>query len=455
MDSVRSFGMLFRECDTLLVRHAKALNGSRPGFDTLTTGPDCSWPSGIKFYGCKWSVIHDSEIAYTRGEGLNFHNSEYGLAYNNSLHDNPTNLYCDNSARIVIRNNFNYAIEGNTRNWRTCPADTFHINGSNGILLANEGACSIGGPVYQNCRTMCNLLGRSYPNIDSIFIHNNVFINTTPALSLWQGVTEVLQGYNCLRNIFFYHNTIVGVVGDPTANNTGMIHAFFPNFHNTAFNLGFATVENFHVYGNIISYDYLQYPKVQIARVVLDNLLPSPFQMITQNNRLIKPDVRFSSSDLIDSTMPMSVAPVIDSVLHYLQPDSGKRSLLQFAPATPWVIKDYLYQKRKDTTNIGALEFREDSVTTGNTAISRYPSSEFTIYPNPVDHSLVIHSEYSASKPAKVTCLDISGRILWETPWPVEKSQLTLPVSTMSAGFYMISISSPEGTMEVLRFVKH
>ncbi len=104
VDSVKGFGMLIEQADRVEVRYCAARYSARPGEEELS--PCDSWPSGIKFWGCTHATIHHSEIAYTRGEGLNFHNTIYGKAYRNLLHDNPLQLYCDNSSRLLVYQNY-------------------------------------------------------------------------------------------------------------------------------------------------------------------------------------------------------------------------------------------------------------------------------------------------------------------------------------------------------------
>ncbi len=453
VDSVMSFSMLFQDVDTILIRNSKGLHSSRPGLDTLTS--PCQWPSGIKFYGCKWAIIHDSEVAYTRGEGLNFHNSEYGLAYNNLLHDNSSNIYCDNSARIVIRNNLNYATPGKEVYWRTCPSDTIPLYGSNGILLANEGACSNGGPTYQFCQSYCPFDNRSYPHIDSIFIFNNFFVNTTSALNLWQGnVDLIIAGYNCVRNVFFHHNTIIGVTGDSTAGNAAMIYAYFPNAYNTVLNRGFSIAENINIHGNIISYDVMKYGGIQPIRVVRDATFPVPFELNVSNNRVIEFDDEFTSTDQVDTALIASVDPAIDSIIKYLQPCPENANLIQPVSLADWIDSDYSYTIRLDTTNVGALEYVEQcSIDTTPASTFSTKSLKFNIYPNPAENQLICMRE-GMLESASLACVDLTGKRHFNIDWPTDKSSIVISVNHLTAGLYFLYYQYQGQTLRSLKFIK-
>lgn len=452
VDSVKNFGMLIRHVDTVLVRNSKSLYSSRPGTDTLTSG--CQWPSGLKFYGCSWATIHDSEVAYSRGEGLNFHNSEYGLAYDNDLHDNPTNLYCDNSARIVIRNNFNYATPGHDIYWRTCPADTNPQYGSKGILLANEGACSVGGPVYQNCASNCTFEGRIFPHIDSIFIYNNFFINTTPALNMWQGTTNILGEHNCVRNVFFHHNTVVGVIGDAAAGNSAMIYGFFPNFYNTVLNQGFAIGENINLYGNIVSYDVDQYPGIQPIRIVRHNTIPVPFELKVAHNRWVEPDDEQTATDVVDTTLPSAVDPILDSILVHLQPCMDDHpNLVQSAPYS-FLEDDYLERPRGFVeTNVGALEYQMDCTSVG-IRDNRDFVLGFKVSPNPGQNLLSIQWNWPVEQNTKVSVVDMTGRVALTTSLPAHENLWNLDVTSLASGLYIVMIQRSGQNPKIQRWVK-
>lgn len=440
VDSVQSFSMLISTTDTVLIRNSKGLYGSRPGFDTLQS--PCQWPSGIKFYDCKWSTIHDSEIAYTRGEGLNFHNSEYGLAFNNRLHDNTTNIYCDNSARIVLRNNINYADPEKAMYWRGCPADTTKTYGCKGVLLANEGACTVGGPTYVNCESFCTMAGTSHRQIDSIFIFNNFFVNVTPALNLWQGNVDMsIEGHNCLRNIFFHNNTVIGVTGDSTAGIAAMIYAFFPNAYSTVVDRGYAIGQNIQVKRNIVSYDKDKFAQIEPVRIVRDPNFPVPFSMQISDNRWIETDNELSATDQIDPLLPTEIGFSKDEILQELTPCPGKDYLLQSAIAPNWLGSDFADEYRFSPTNVGALEYASScpSPSSGLNQLNLDP--DFLVYPNPSSGTFTIQLN-SVSK-GEIFVYSLSGQIIVEGQEIYRKEIIDL--GAQPNGLYLVEIRTKNG----------
>lgn len=440
VDSVQSFSMLISTTDTVLIRNSKGLYGSRPGFDTLQS--PCQWPSGIKFYDCTWSTIHDSEIGYTRGEGLNFHNSEYGLAYNNVLHDNTANIYCDNSARIVLRNNINYADPQMANYWRGCPADTGKRYGCTGVLLANEGACSVGGPTYVNCESFCTFAGTSHKQIDSIFLFNNFFVNVTPALNMWQGnVDNSIDGHNCLRNVFFQNNTIIGATGDSTAGIAAMIYAFFPNAYNPVIDRGYAIGQNIQVKRNIISYDSDKYAQIEPIRIVRDPNFPVPFTMQVSDNRLIETDTELTASDQVEPNLPKSVSFLKEDLVNELTPCAERSYLLQSAVAPAWLSKDFNDDFRFSPTNVGALEYSSSCPNGNSGLIEIQGNNSVRVFPNPNKGSftVILPSEESV----EILVYNLQGQIIY--PKTRFSISTTIELSDSPNGVYLIEIHSKKG----------
>lgn len=437
-DSVMSFGMLFHNIRNIEVKNSKVLHSSRPGHENDIT--PCQWPSGLKFYNCEYAVCHGTEIAHTRGEGLNFHNSSYGLAYNNILHDNPTNIYCDNSQKIIIRKNFNYSTPGNYKSWLTCPGDTVLRLGSTGILIANEGACDGGlGPTYNGCTTICPL-GDNFPHTDSIFISNNLFVNAAPALSLWQGVTEPLGGPNCLKNIYFEHNTVVGVTGGYDTSRPAFINAFFPNFHNTLLGFGYATVSNLQINNNIFAMPKDVYPLARLANITLHNTFPVPFQLIFNNN-LVNIDNNIMDSDnFITEFETTSIEVDIDSVMKYFQPcDNENPELIYNSTGVSWIQDDYFStQRNSENNNIGAI-VRSELCTNSLTLPNVSNDDLFTLFPNPTNHSFRIENVEIDSDDFEVTIYDQLGNQKFRKSYSFEP---TIDISNLPNGIYLVTIRS-------------
>jgi hypothetical protein len=448
-DSVQSFGILIRNAKNIKVDNCKVLHSSRPENESLTT--PCSWPSGLKFYGCENAVCQNTEVAYTRGEGLNFHNTSIGLAFNNKLHDNPTNLYCDNSQKIIIRQNLIYSNEGEEKNWLTCPGDTNNRNGSRGILLANEGACEGGlGPTYNNCTTICPL-GGNYPHIDSIFIHNNIFINTAPALSLWQGVTEILGGPNCLKNIYFEHNTIAGVIGGYEDSRPHFFSAFFPNAYNTITGLGYATVENCNIRNNIFALPKDQYPKATLSRVTRHNLFPVPFDLKFKNNAVNIADAIVDSDNFEVTFKKTSINSNIDSIKKYFEPcENLNPELIHSASLKDWINNDFFSNLRNsENNNIGAM-IKSQNCETNTTQSKHNQNYQFVVYPNPVNEYINITDGLNSGAQINVEIFDQTGKVLHHSSFI---GDTTLHLSYFPNGIYFLKLNTKNGT-KTFRLVK-
>ncbi|MBK7426477.1 MAG: right-handed parallel beta-helix repeat-containing protein [Saprospiraceae bacterium] len=319
VDSVGSFSMLFRDIDTILVRNCSSRYAARPGYDTIAS--PCQWPSGIKFFNCLDATIHDCEIAYTRGEGLNFHNSQRGEAFRNLIHDNGLNVYNDNSSKLSIHHNliFNTPDIGPTY-WRNCPADTHPAWSGAGFLIANEGACGEGNlPVFENCVTKCILPDEAYPNVDSMYVFNNILQNISEAFGFWQGRTDII-GVNCIRNVFIFNNTIIGVLGMEGTSSKALVELFFPDF-NILFGNGYSYMENVHISQNIFTYDTLEYSQVQPYRAVINNLHPGPMDINFHENVWVKSYAGMSDSDIVRNNLPGKTYLLLDSLSSILPCD--------------------------------------------------------------------------------------------------------------------------------------
>ena len=446
IDSMGNFAMLLREVDTVVVRNSTAMYAAVPGNDTLTT--PCQWPSGIKFLLCSQVTIHDTEIGFTRGEGLNFHNSQYCHAYNNRLHDNGLNFYVDNSARVRFERNIVYNTPGMDAFWRNCPADTHEVLGPRGILLANEGACRNGGPVYQNCATNCTLDGEVHPNVDSIYILNNLFVNTTPVFSLWEGVTDAL-GYNCIRHVRFAHNTAVGTIGSTQAGNNAIITAFFPKPHNTITNSGFAIGQDIRVENNIFSYPKATYPQVVPYRLTRDQLFPVPFDLTFHHNVWNVAPPNNANTDIQDSTLPVAVSFQFDSLLLATQPCEDNQPFVHDVPTLSYVNRDFLEMSRtSNSTNVGALEYRDPCL---RVSVDRIDKPSLSVYPNPAREVITVEFTKAVQIPVRYMLIDVLGQ-------PVLHGEIAatgtgqIPVRGLASGVYLLSIQSGT-TSQAVRIV--
>lgn len=445
VDSVKSFSLLAVDVDTILVENSAFLRSSRVGNEHLEPGPNCQWPSGLKFKDCTYAISRKNEVAYSRGEGLNFHNTKFGLAYDNQLHDNPTNLYCDNSANIVIRNNVIYGTQGEEINWLTCPADPDIPIGPSGILLANEGACSIGGPTYENCETVCNLEQRRFTQIDSIFIFNNIFQNTMPALRMWQGVTEALGGPNCLRSIYFEHNTIFGAVGSQTIDQEATISAFFPNFFNTILGFGFATVDNAHIRSNIIMTPTDDYPNTYPFNITLHNTVPVPFDISIAENLHNALSDEFDGSNFYAPSAMTGFSFTDLTPWEYITPCSDNPALMQDGTTSSWITHDFHYAPRTSgTSNVGAITNRENCNSSAS-GIESKNQDLFQLFPNPGNGRINIMSNQFHND-VTITLFDEKGEVVLVEVIPTFQSIHQIYTRNLDNGLYFLKLTTSTST---------
>jgi hypothetical protein len=381
VDSVGSFSMLIRDSDTVLVRNCSSLYAARPGYDTVAS--PCQWPSGIKFFNCLDVTIHDCEIGYTRGEGLNFHNSQRGEAYRNQIHDNGLNVYNDNSLKLSIHHNLIYNTPdiGPTY-WRNCPADTHPVWSGAGFLIANEGACGEGNlPVFENCVTKCILPDEAYPNVDSMFVFNNILQNISEAFGFWQGRTDII-GVNCIRNVFIFNNTIIGVLGMEGTSSKALVELFFPDY-NILFGNGYSYMENVHISQNIFTYDTLEYPQVQPYRAVINNLHPGPMDINFHENVWVKSYAGMSDSDIVRNSLPGKTYLLKDS-LHSILPCSAQPEWVFPVQKHELLTDDYrMVLRNTPLSNAGALEYDADCLSTSISFHEKTSSEQIKVYPNP------------------------------------------------------------------------
>ena len=357
VDHVGSFSMLTKGIDTISIINSKSLYASRIGFENSTS--PCQWPSGIKLLDNSTCIVNNCEVAYTRGEGLNFQNSTLCNAYNNKLHDNNLNFYDENSSKIMFHENLIY----NTPNigsqyWRGCLADTTAIWSGDGILIANEGSCSTGSnPVFENCNTKCSFPTVYYPNVDSIFIYNNILQKVGSGISFWEGVTSIV-GNNCVKNVFVFNNTFIETMGMPGASNSGFVKFFFPSYNLIA-NSFYGSMENIQIFNNIFTFDTLTYASMQPFKKTLHPNHPTPNAISFSNNLWIKTHPSLGLGDEVRSAMPISSYSLLDSV-NSITPCFDQSYWVKAVPVTmSFLTSDYLGQVRTSpTTNVGAIEYK-------------------------------------------------------------------------------------------------
>lgn len=313
IDSVNSHGVLIRYCERVLadnvsVKHSNVYSPPVP------PNPCDSWPSGFKPYMSRHVTIKNSIVTRNWGEGINFHNCEYGLIDNCFSGDNyGTNVYSDNSSKLVIRNSIIYNTPGMKDLWRSCFGYENAPLAAAGISLTNERSCP-GDYVLNNqmnCQIECvnpildNLI---VPHNDSIFAYNNILLNCGSAFSIWEGYVGIGSGTSCYSNVWAVHNTCIGFDSDSAMSNKGFLSFNFgtgiafpnnPTPMSSMINSTFAQ--------NVFSYSQSKNPGVNPVRRRLDANFPVPFDVDFYGNywNIQPPAFAFDSTSTVEPGLPV------------------------------------------------------------------------------------------------------------------------------------------------------
>ncbi len=444
-DSVGSFGMLLKKVDRLVVQNCHVLHSSQVENNSLTS--PCSWPSGLKAFGSRYVTISNCEVAYSRGEGLNFQNCLNGEAIKNKLHDNTTNLYNDNSKNLVIKQNHFYNTEyGEHYFWRGCPADTGIKQTPNAILLANEGSCteaSSSGITFENCQTKCAIPLDYIANVDSMYIFNNVFQNSGTVLSLWEGSTQTL-GTNCIKNVFFFNNTAVGAFGNKNSQDA-IINLFFPSYN--PWTDTYSKLQNILIYNNIFSIDRVDYANMRGYLPIFNSLHPSKnIPLLTFNLWNFNSTPRGFDSTHAD--LPSKLNLVTNGNFEAFVPcDKNPSFVMKGTTNGPRAITDF-YDSTRTTSkisNVGAFEFNYFCSPTSVQEMAH----TFRLYPNPTEGEF-----YIASMQAPILSLSLfetNGKKIASLK-ANDKGSFILP-SALPKGLYFIQLQTKRGVFTA-RIVK-
>ena len=153
--------------------------------------------------------------------------------------------------------------------------------------------------------------------------------------------------------------------------------------------------------------------------------------------------------------MIVSVDPVIDSILKYLQPCTENTNLIQSAPLIDWIHDDYNYETRSDTSNVGALEYLERCIVdTATTSVLSLKEPMFSIYPNPAGNEIICKRESSVMQTVSLTCRDLTGKGHFIIEWPANKSSVTIPIEHLPVGLYFLQYNMQRLAVKSLKFVK-
>jgi hypothetical protein len=377
VDSTGSHGTLIVNSDIVHVSKSKVLRGSRLNYATQPQLSCTAWPSGLKFHFSRFITVEECEVAYTRGEGLNFHNCEYGIARKNRLHDNLTNLYNDNSARLSISQNYIFNTPGALQYACPCPQllSQKRLSGT-GILMGNEGSCADAGhsPSFQFCSTVqCGALlvpAYRFPTIDSVFVFNNIIHKCGEGIDFWQGNTDIV-GPNCISNVFVFNNSIFEVSGDPEVQGA-QVKFFFP-VYNFLLN-SYGRMKNIVFHGNVISYQKQLYPLVIPYREAFNNQVNH--QLTFQHNVWAVPPSRLAALDKVSPGIAVNAD--LDDV-GTLDPCTTLELIEDVPVLFPFLLTDFQGRTRTaGSTQAGALE----RTCIGSADVHKTEAA-FSVRPNP------------------------------------------------------------------------
>ncbi len=89
------------------------------------------------------------------------------------------------------------------------------------------------------------------------------------------------------------------------------------------------------------------------------------------------------------------------------------------------------------------------------TAVKQITNTDFiSIYPSPVEQNINIKFNYSKVETVRVSIMDITGRIIWETQSETTSGNpLQLNLSTLSGGVYFVKVTT-NTLSQVVKFIK-
>jgi hypothetical protein len=296
-----------------------------------------------------------------------------------------TNIYNDNSARVIIRRNYVYNTPGAISYAVPCFQEVGAIGmQARGMLLGNEGACAdpAHSPVFQGCNALqCNglfLTPYQTPTIDSTFIYNNVFHNCGGGIHLWEGSSGI-PNPNCVKNTFILHNTFWGLSGSAEAQGS-WVSLFFPSYN--FFLNSYGQVQNLECYGNLFAHSVEDFPLFKSFRGQFNK--QGNFTYSFRHNRWVAEGYPTGEGNLIHPTLYNAIP--LDSMELFRPVCSSE--LLQPVPSYgSWLNSDYWGQGRDLTwTNAGAME---SACVSSQTALSHLRSS--LLFPTPgLDRLLIV-----------------------------------------------------------------
>ena len=362
--------------------------------------PQPQWGSAIKFHNVRYGLAENCHVHDNSGEGIDVDLGEQIIIQGNTLHDNYANIYIDKGIGIRIARNHIH------NDYRTVP----------GILLGIEAFTSLITDHY----------------IKDVAIHNNIILNTTTGISIWQGIYSFLQR-GIFSGIDIRHNTITGQRGQKAA----IGFSYETLFGNPAPNVVFSGLR---IHGNILS----AHPdSLNNGRLLTAPLNPQPGLQASYNMWNLPPGPGFNQTT--DQSQPLlpDWAAMPDTVSFL--PGLDNPAFVFNVPASSDIAEDLLGLPRNiPATNAGALEVVNISSTVE-------PETSVRIYPNPAISQIQV-----SGLPAGDTMYEIvgtDGRVV-QRGTSREGEPLILDNSVIQ-GLYLLRLKNfNDGGLIVLPLVK-
>ena len=348
IDTCQSHGLYAVNADTVRFTNCRVVESCRADYDK----EDRSWGSAVKFLSTTHTTV-DSTIVYDNwGEGINVNRGTHADIHDNIVGNNFSgNIYIDMGAVVVVRNNIVHADPSDSSHWRF-PTTT------SGISMNNEHHCAFDDECptatwtgTADCRFRCTGLGCEFivRMNDSILVANNIIVNSSRPLGIFQ-----LFNIDCVRNIWFEHNTVYGSSGTPRDR---LLSILLPQL--------LKDVVNLRVVNNLFLTDNLGSSLGTNGCMFEDNVLSPALSAIVRSGNVwnVAPSCPLTSPT--DSIIPVvrgsvrlgptSYSAAMAELERFIHPEQEPRILVH-VPASPNCQTDIRGFRRGERTAAGAIE---------------------------------------------------------------------------------------------------
>jgi hypothetical protein len=114
--------------------------------------------------------------------------------------------------------------------------------------------------------------------------------------------------------------------------------------------------------------------------------------------------------------------------------------------------ESYLELPLRDGLN--KLEIKTDKDCQGVFSKTLMQSTQVSVFPNPFNKTVNVLLPNDASKIATIEVLSTSGQIMLKSNYPVVDGSVTLNLEKLSAGFYLLNVTSAENKKSVIKIIK-